>query len=140
MENEIEPLPEVDLGDGRIVISYEGTFYRVRYPNGEIQAFPARTEATPEAALDDIVNDPAPLPPAPVPPSVTRRQLLLVLNAQGITRAAIRAQIGDDEAALIEYDEATTFDRPHPLVASLAAAMGLTSAQVDDLFRTAATL
>ena len=42
--------------------------------------------------------------------------------------------------ALGHPDEATTFARAHPLVAQLAAALGLTAEQVDEAFRNAATL
>jgi hypothetical protein len=81
--------------------------------------------------------------PAPVPQSVTRRQLLLALNAQGITRAAIRIQLNaiadatQREASLIEFDEAGDFDRDHPLVAQLGAAFGLDAAAIDNLYRDA---
>ncbi len=79
--------------------------------------------------------------PVPVPASVTRRQLFLaVYNTLGLTRAQIRASLGTNEAALIDFDEAQTFERGHLLVAQLATQLGLTSAQVDDLFRLAATL
>jgi hypothetical protein len=82
--------------------------------------------------------------PPPVPFSVTRRQLFLELAAQGITRAAIRAQleaIADAttrEAALIEFDEALQFERAHPLIGSLGQSLALSSAQVDALFIAAA--
>jgi len=81
-------------------------------------------------------------PPEPepvVPSEVTRRQLFLWLNSIGITRAQVRGMI-TTEAALIEFDEATTFARAHPLVAQLATALGLTTEQVDEAFRNAATL
>ena len=60
---------------------------------------------------------------------------------QSLTREAIRAMI-TSEAGLIEFDEALSFRRDHPLIAQLAAAaaVGMTSEQVDDLFRQAATL
>lgn len=81
-------------------------------------------------------------PPEPepvVPSEVTRRQLFLWLNSIGITRPQVRGMI-TTEAALIEFDEATTFARAHPLVSQLATALGLTKEQVDEAFRNAATL
>ena len=81
-------------------------------------------------------------PPEPepvVPSEVTRRQLFLWLNSLGITRAQVREMI-QGEAGLIEFDEATTFARAHPLVAQLADALGMTDAQVDEAFRAAANL
>lgn len=101
-------------------------------PNAPVQ-YPEVTDAVLKSAIEN-----PPVQPAPVPASVTRRQLLLELNARGITRTAIRTQLGNDEAALIEFDEASEFARAHPLVGSLATALGLTSAQVDDVFRSAA--
>jgi len=46
------------------------------------------------------------------------------------------------EAQRIELDEAADFERAHPMVAALAAhpSLNLTSDQVDDIFRAAATL
>jgi len=61
----------IDLGDGRTVLFDEPTsgFYRVRVPitggGFEIQAKPAKGEATPENATDDIIDNPP--PPAPLP-------------------------------------------------------------------------
>jgi hypothetical protein len=75
-----------------------------------------------------------------VPASVTRRQLFLWLNTQGITRAALRTQLAGNEAALIELEEATEFRRAHPLVAQLGQTLGLGATQIDDAFRAAALL
>jgi hypothetical protein len=82
---------------------------------------------------------------APVPGSVTRRQLLLWLNARGVTRAGIRQVLAGlpvdaRESASIEFDEAKDFDRSHPLVSQLGAAFGLSSADIDEGFRIAAYL
>ncbi|HSV73449.1 MAG TPA: hypothetical protein VLH79_06795 [Chthonomonadales bacterium] len=121
--------------------------YRVRLPSGAVVAYLAQSGNPCEAnAAADIAYARANPPPAPVPTSVTRRQLLLALNQAGVTRAAIRATLTaiEDptarEAALIEFDEAATFDRTHALVAQLASVLGLTSAQVDAIYRNAATL
>lgn len=121
--------------------------YRVRLAAGRVTAFPAHSGSPSQAnAAADIAHALANPAPPPVPPSVTRRQLLLALNAQGITRAEVRAQLEAipdataREAALIEFDEASTFERGHALVAALATAFGLNSTQADNLFRTAAAL
>lgn len=73
----------------------------------------------------------------PIPSEVTRRQLFLELNALGITRAAIRGMLAGNEAALIEFEEATTFARTHPLVESLGAQLQFMAWDVDDIFRRA---
>lgn len=92
----------------------------------------------PKLAAWEPYTPPEPEPPGP-PEQVTRRQLFLWLNGIGITRAQVRGML-TTEAALIEFDEATTFARAHPLVAQLAAALGLTAEQVNEAFRNAATL
>jgi hypothetical protein len=44
------------------------------------------------------------------------------------------------EAAMIEWEYATTYQRDHQLVAMLGAALGLTEAQIDNAWQGAATL
>lgn len=110
-------------------------FSPVPVPATEPQEFEEPSDAT---IANAIANPPAEI--LPVPESVTRRQLLLVLNSLGVTRAMIHAQIGNNEAALIEFDEAMDFRRDHPLVAQIGAALGFTAAQIDDAFRSAAAL
>lgn len=77
-------------------------------------------------------------PPAPVPFSVPAVNAKLVLAQAGhlSTIKAIIAQA--DEAAQIWWEAATVFQRDHPMVVNFGAALGLTSAQIDDLFRLAA--
>jgi hypothetical protein len=88
-------------------------------------------------------------PPAPAPmPTITRRQLrLALLNRFGLTSAQVEAEIAalprapiEREAAMIEWQDATTYERDHWLVIALGAALGLTTAQIDDAWREAATL
>jgi hypothetical protein len=77
-----------------------------------------------------------------VPASVTRRQLLLVLASQDppITRDAIRGMLAGNELGLIEFEEAMSFERAHPLIGQLATALGMDEATVDQLFIAAAQL
>ena len=87
-------------------------------------------------------------PPAPVPmPVITRRQLRLALLGLGLTGAQVEAKIAampgtpaEREAALIEWEYATTYQRNHPLVIALGAALGLTEAQIDSAWREAAAI
>jgi hypothetical protein len=89
----------------------------------------------------------APLP-APVPESVGPAQLrIALLRLHGITDgaiyAAINAAITDPQAeaeARIFWGTATVMLRSHPLLPALAAAFGLSPAQVDEVFRLAATI
>jgi len=77
-------------------------------------------------------------PPPPVPFSVPAVNAKLALAQAGYhsTVEAIIAQA--DEEAQIWWSDATVFQRDHPMVATFGAALGLTSAQIDDLFRLAA--
>ncbi len=91
------------------------------------------------------INQSAHLPSeTPVPESVTARQIRLYLVRHGITLS----QVDDAIAAIpdaqqrqecqVEWDYAPYVSRSHPMLVPLAAALGLTEAQVDDAFREAA--
>lgn len=88
--------------------------------------------------LNPLLNFPDKTPDPIVPQEVTRRQLFLAVYAfnSGLTRAALRSSI-NNEAGLIEFDEALSFKREHPLVLSLGSQLGLTSGQIDQIFITA---
>ncbi len=84
-------------------------------------------------------------PPAPeVPQSVTMRQARLVLLGAGLLSgvdAAIAAMPEPDKSvAQITWEFAQTVDRDFGMVPQLAAALGMTEAQIDDLFIAAAQL
>ncbi len=83
---------------------------------------------------------------APVP-TITARQLRLALLGLGLTGAQVEAQISampgtatTREAARIEWEYATSYQRDHQLVAMLGAALGMTSDQIDTAWVGAATL
>ncbi len=85
-----------------------------------------------------------PPPTPPIPSVVTMRQARLALLNAGLltqvnnTIAALPGTSGD--AARIEWEFASAIDRNSPIVASLSASLGLTSAQLDSLFTAAAIL
>ena len=83
-------------------------------------------------------------PPVVIPTVVTMRQARLAMLDAGILTSvsnAITAMTGPTgEAARIEWEYSPTLKRDHPLVASLSAALGLSSAQLDELFTVAAGL
>ena len=87
-----------------------------------------------------LANQPAPQ----VPESVTMRQARLALLNAGLlssVNTAIASMPGvQGEAARIEWDYSNEVVRSQPLTLSLAAALGLTPEQMDQLFITAATL
>ena len=80
-------------------------------------------------------------------PTLSARQLRLALLGLGLTGAQVEAQIAampgtpaQREAAMIEWEYATTYQRDHPLVVMLGLALGLTEAQIDNAWQGAATL
>ena len=75
------------------------------------------------------------------------KQLRLILLDLGLTGAQVEAQISampgtatTREAARIEWEYATSYQRDHQLVAMLGAALGMTSDQIDTAWVGAATL
>ena len=89
--------------------------------------------------INEVLN-----PPLATPSVVTMRQARLAMLDAGILTSvsdALAAMTGPaGEAARIEWEYSPTLKRDHPLVASLSAALGLTSAQLDGLFTVAAGL
>ena len=86
-------------------------------------------------ALPDYVS----VQPA-VPQSVTMRQARLALAAAGLLAPVNTAVAAGGEALQIEWEFAATVDRTWPTLAALQAALGLSDAQIDALFTTAAGL
>lgn len=72
---------------------------------------------------------------------VTRRQMLTALHRSGLLatiKGAVAAS-GDVELQ-IAFDESQEFQRDNPFLATMAAALGKTDAEVDAIFALAATL
>lgn len=86
-----------------------------------------------------VFSPPAPLPP-PVPRSVTARQARLALNAAGLLDDVDAAIAASPREVQLTWEYATEIERDNPILAQVAAGFGLTSEQMDDLFRQAATL
>ena len=93
---------------------------------------------------------PEPLPPPPPPAAVTRRQLRLWLVRNGITLAQVEALIDalpelQRTEARIEWQDATQYERGHPLLRQLAGQLlkkegKELDAALDEAFRQAAAL
>ena len=87
----------------------------------------------------EIAALPGPLPPS-VPQSVTRFQALAALHLAGHL-PAVQAIMDAPETpilAKLAWDNALSFERSSPTLASLAAVLGLTSQDLDALFTAAA--
>lgn len=83
--------------------------------------------------------------PAPVPPVVTARQAEQALILAGLydkVEPAIEAIPNPQQRALVrsEWRRSQTFERNRPALLALAQALGMGSAQLDDLFRLAGKL
>ena len=95
-----------------------------------------------DGAFIEPVIDPAVVRAAIAP--ITRRQARLALLGAGLLANvdAVLAALPSPQkdAAQIEWQDALVFERGHPLIATMGAALGLTDVQIDTLFRTAATL
>jgi hypothetical protein len=85
------------------------------------------------------IVDPVP-EPVPVPKSVTRFKAIAALYNAGLLTAIEAAVTAAGGLTKIAWDEAQEFERSSPTIAALQGALGLTDAQIDDLFITAATL
>ena len=75
-----------------------------------------------------------PAPPIPVPSSVTRFQAFAELTNLGLYAQAESAVTSAGGLALLAWNTAQQFDRNSPTIASLAVALNLTSAQLDQMF------
>lgn len=113
--------------------------------DGSFEFSPTMTQEQRDAVMAVYAaHDPDAVLPVPVPDVVTMRQARLALLQSGLlatVQAAVDAMPGGEgDAARIEWEFSSTVERSRPLVKSLAAALPLTEAQLDDLFRLAATL
>lgn len=127
--------------DGASYVADDGrTFYTANLPSAEDAA----------AAVATPQNPPAPV--APVPSVVGSGQIRAALIASGIAadddalnglvEGALTAAIADATEraiALTLWRNASEFVRDNAFIATAQAALGLSDAQVDDLFRLAAT-
>ena len=77
---------------------------------------------------------------ASVPQVVSRAQFILALLQLDLLDDVEAAIAAADRATQINYKERLEFERSFPLVAVMAAALGKTDREVDDLFTLAATL
>lgn len=91
-----------------------------------------------------IANTQANPPLAPPITTVTMRQARLALLGAGLlttVNAAVAGMPGaQGDAARIEWEFSSSVERHRPLITALAAGLGLTDAQLDSLFVTAAAL
>jgi hypothetical protein len=81
-----------------------------------------------------------------VPASVSARQIRLWILRQGISLSQVDAAIDaipdqlQRDSVRVEWDYAPYVERSHPMLVPLAAALGLSEAQVDQAFVEAVTI
>lgn len=115
--------------------------YRVCYWD-EAAMVQRERDATPEEAAE---IDARKIAPATVPQSVTRRQArqaLLLAGKLASVQPAIDAIADATERGLMQiwWDDSRDFERTNAALISMATTLALSSAQIDQLFITAATL
>lgn len=84
-----------------------------------------------------------PDPPTPVPTNLPAWRIRAVLRKRGLLTSvkALLAQLPADVRAVAEEQiNDSMFERDHPLIGQLGAALNLTSKDLDDIFREADTL
>jgi hypothetical protein len=88
---------------------------------------------------DPYVAPPAP-PPAPPVKVITMRKARRALHGAGLLDAVEAAVAAADKTVQIDWDTATEVERDWPALITMQAALGLTDAQIDDLFIQASQL
>lgn len=114
----------VDDGKGPVIVEWNRS--EPRPTNAEIEAAaPAALAAAARAAIKPV----------------TRRQMLTALHRAGLLATIKGAVAGSGDIELqIAFDESQEFQRNNPFLATMAAALGKTDAEVDAIFALAATL
>lgn len=77
---------------------------------------------------------------AAIPVSVSPRQIRQALSRAGLRTAVESAVAAGDQDTKDWWEFATEFERTHPMVVGMGAALGQTALQLDSLFTLAATL
>lgn len=139
MDEVIEFIP-YEVPNVGVVIAHDGDSYIVRTSDGRVVGFrSAGGIPTQESAASEIAFAIANPPPPPPPFEVSPWQMRRALNAAGlrsVVEAAVAAANQDTKDA---WEVATTIRRDNPLLSGMAAQLGMTTTQIDDLFRLASS-
>ena len=65
----------------------------------------------------------------------TKRVIALMLQQLGVTYAQLKALIASNEQAQLEWDLCVELERNNPLLDIMGSQLGLSSKQIDDMFR-----
>lgn len=81
------------------------------------------------------------IPPPPPPVQVTAYQAKIQLSRSGLYDTVVNTiNTSDNPELKIAWEVATTFERNSPFILALQPELGLTDAQVDDLFQKASLI
>lgn len=131
------------MGDMLQYRNAEGTIIaRINESTGHVEILePGHPDWAAAVAAEPSAYVQPPPSPAPVPRTVSRFQARAALHLSGhLVAAEAAVAASTDPLVQMAWDEAIEFRRTSPTIVSLAAAIGLTDQQVDDLFRLAATI
>lgn len=142
LEVQVSPCPYEVAGIGTVE-AHEADAYLVRVASGALHGYrsPSGTPSAELAAVEiafAIAHPPT--FPDPVPQVVRAAALRYVLNAQGLRATVEAAVAAADQNTKDAWEFEVNVRRDHPLIAAFSAALGLTSEQVDAIFRAAAEL
>jgi hypothetical protein len=110
--------------------------YKICYWDDISKSQKERDATTEEAAEIDARK----IAPPSVPQTVTMRQARLALNAAGLLSATQTAIDSGGEDAKITWEYSSEVHRNNGLIPTMAASLGMTETQIDNLFILAATL
>lgn len=139
------PFPEYSVEGVGTVIAHEGDSYIVRTADNRVIGFRSQSGTPSEAsAAADIAWAIANPAPAPVPDEVPAWRIKAIAKLAGLEHAIAAALASLSEpartVASAAWLEGNVIRRDSATVNQLAAALGITSAQMDQMFRDAAAL
>lgn len=135
--------PEILIDFSFSEISVGNDFYlSITVPNMPTQKL-SSTSVSEILSYMDAIN--GAVVPESVPQIVSPRQIRLALVTSGISIDTVESFIDslpdpDKSITRVTWEYSKEFHRTNPILNSLAPALGLSSSQVDDLFKLAATL
>jgi len=130
-----KPYALIQSGTVQAVVIWDGVAEWIP-PDGmtEVDISTINPQPGPGWAYSNGVFTPPAAQPIPVPQSVSRFQALAALHNAGLLDAAQAAVTAAGGLPLLAWNNAQSFERGSPTIASLAAALNLTPAQLDALF------